>query len=89
MIVAPNHLKAALTSPKCQRPQVIYAANFYCTWYKANANTLVREADREDSIRQTDTELTSPTSLPKETGVFDSRFHGLLAPVFSCFKDDE
>ncbi|XP_023171974.1 N-acetylneuraminate lyase B-like isoform X2 [Drosophila hydei] len=49
----------------------------------------VREADREDSIRQTDTELTSPTSLPKETGVFDSRFHGLLAPVFSCFKDDE
>ncbi|TDG42104.1 hypothetical protein AWZ03_011474 [Drosophila navojoa] len=51
--------------------------------------TAERKAEKEDEVEQAESELTTPTSQSKETGLFNSRFQGLLAPVFTCFKDDD
>jgi len=42
--------------------------------------------DQEDSDQA---RRTTEAPLPKEAELFTARFKGLLAPVFTCFRDDE
>ncbi|XP_064536820.1 N-acetylneuraminate lyase-like isoform X2 [Drosophila montana] len=48
-----------------------------------------RQESKEQLSNQLETEQASQTQLTRETGTFSSRFQGLMAPVFSCFKDDD